>query len=248
MGGGEPFTGFVNALLRLQCFVYGIPDAAIATTLRVNVGDGGVDTRIDEGSTNDATGRLRCPSAWQFKAESIDRVTEAAVVREIEKDYATDLVRRGYGYRICVCDEMTADRKEPLERALNEAARVIDANAQPCFVLSASDLAEWANRFPGLVGREFDRPTTIARHWQAWEVSERAITQTYVLPAQWQDRLGVIQGHLRFLTVPVDPVLPVQGAAGVGKTRLVVEAIRRLLEATLSRLSVWNRRSVHSPF
>src|SRR5260370_22211115 len=120
-GGGQPFTCFVDALLRTQCFVCGVPDAAIATTLRVNVGDGGVDTRIDEGTPHDTTGRLRCPSAWQYKAEAGDRVTEGSVAREIQKHYAAELVRRGYGYRICVCDEMTAERKDLLEKALNDA-------------------------------------------------------------------------------------------------------------------------------
>jgi hypothetical protein len=144
-GGGQPFTGFVDALLRTQCFVYGVPDSAIATTLRVNVEDGGVDTRIDEGAPDDSTGRLRCLSAWQYKAEDKDRVTEGSVAKEVQKHYATELIRRGYGYRICVCDEMPAERKELLEKALNAAAQAIQANAQRCYVLSASDLAEWAN-------------------------------------------------------------------------------------------------------
>jgi hypothetical protein len=227
-GGGQPFTGFVDAIVRTQCFVYGVPDSAVATTLRVNVGDGGVDTTIDEGAIQDVTGRLRCPSAWQYKAESVDRVTEASVAKEVQKHYAAELIRRGYGYRICVCDEMTAERKDLLEKALNAAAQGIQANSQRCYVLSASDLADWANRFPGLVASQFDRPTTIARHWQAWQISERALTPTYVLPPDWQDRFSAVQNHLRFPTTPFDPVLPLQGAAGVGKTRLVFEAIGQL--------------------
>jgi hypothetical protein len=227
-GGGQPFTFFVDALLRTQCFVYSVPDCAIATTLRVNVQDGGVDTRIDEGASSDVTGYLRGPSAWQYKAESIDRVTEASVAKEAQKHYAAELIRKGYGYRVCVCDEMTAERKSLLEKALNQAAQAIYPKAEPCYVVSASDLAEWANRFPGLVATQFNRPTTIARHWQVWQVSELALTPTYVLPHDWQDRFDVIQNHLRFLTIPFDPVLLVQGAAGVGKTRLVFEAIRQL--------------------
>ena len=175
-GGGEPFTTFVDTLLRTQCFFCGLPDSAVATTLRVNVRDGGVDTRIDEGAPADVTGRLRCPSAWQFKAEDASRVTEGSVAREIQKHYATELIQRGYGYRLCVCDEMPAEKKELLEDTLNAAAKAINENARPCYVLSTSDLAPWANRFPGLVAVQFNRPTNIARHWQAWQVSEQAIT------------------------------------------------------------------------
>jgi hypothetical protein len=143
-------------LLQAQCFIYGIPQSAIATTLRVNVGDGGVDTRIDNGVASDRTGYLGAPSAWQFKAESVARVTEASVSEEIRKDYAADLVRRGYGYRVCVCDEITAEKKEQLNNALNAAAQAICPGAAQCHMLSASDLAEWANRLPGVVGTIFD--------------------------------------------------------------------------------------------
>jgi hypothetical protein len=226
--GGQPFTRFVNELLQSQCFAYGIPQAAIATTLRVNVGDGGVDTRIDQGAAGDRTGYLDRPSAWQFKAEPVTRVTEGSIVEEIRKHYASELVRTGYGYRVCICDELTAEKKEQLNIALNAAAQSIQPGTAPCHVLSASDLAEWANQFPGIVGTVFDRPITIARHWQAWEATQRAITPNYVLPDGWAPRLQVIQRHLQFSSTPFDPVLPVQGAAGVGKTRLVFEAIRQM--------------------
>jgi hypothetical protein len=229
--GGQPFTGFVDELLRTQCFVYGIPNSEIATTLRVNVGDGGVDTRIDRGVPNEPTGWLQCPSAWQYKSRDEDRVTETSVAEEVKKPYATELILRGYGYRVCVCDEMTAEKKDSLQRALNAAAKGLRIDAEPCFVLSASDLASWANLFPGLVAVQFNRPITIARHWQAWRVSEQALTQTYVLPPKWQDRFDAIQHHLQFSVAPFDPVLPVQGVAGVGKTRLVFEAIAQLLGA-----------------
>jgi hypothetical protein len=160
-----------------------------------------------------------------------DQVTEQSVAREIQKSYATALVQQGYGYRVCVCDEIPAPKKENLENSLNTAARAINPDAEPCFVLTTSDLAAWANRFPGLVAARFDRPITIARHWQAWQATESAITRNYVLPPEWQDHFDTIQSHLRFETLPSHPVLTVQGVAGVGKTRLVFEAIKELPEA-----------------
>jgi hypothetical protein len=185
-GGGQPFTDFVDGLLRTHCVAIGVPDASIATTLRVNVGDGGVDTRIDSGSPADGTGRLRCPTAWQYKAEPASKVTETSVVREIEKKYAAELLAAGYAYRVCVCDEFTAEKKGNLERALNSAANQISNTAQPCLVLSSSDITQWANRYPGLVASRFNRPVTVARHWNSWQRTERSVTPAYVLPADWQ--------------------------------------------------------------
>ncbi|HLG94929.1 MAG TPA: hypothetical protein VKX49_01325 [Bryobacteraceae bacterium] len=227
-GGGQPFTGFVDTLLQTQCFVYGVPQAAIATTLRVNVRDGGVDTRVDQRAAGDQTGYLGEPSAWQFKAEPVGRVTDGSITKEIHKHYATELVRKGYAYRVCVCDEITAKKKEHLNSALNVAAQAIKPGAAQCHVLSASDLARWANRLPGVVGTVFGRPTNMARHWRAWDAAERAITPNYVLPDGWAPIIQAIQQHLQFSFTPFDPVLQVQGLAGVGKTRLVHEAIRRM--------------------
>lgn len=227
-GGGEPFTEFVDSLLRTHCFAIGIPDTSIATTLRVNVRDGGVDTTIDRGDMADTTERLCCPSAWQYKAVSTSEVSVASVVREIQKPHVTKLVSQGYGYRLCVCDELTAQKKSDLEAALNKAAREISPAAQQCFVLSGSDIAAWANRYPGFVGVRFNRPATIARHWEAWRTTERAVTRSYILPTGWEERQKAIQRHVDFTLSPNGPVLSVQGLAGVGKTRLVFEAISQV--------------------
>ncbi len=45
-GGGEPFTAFVDALIRAHGFVYGVGEAQILTSLRTNIADGGVDTEV----------------------------------------------------------------------------------------------------------------------------------------------------------------------------------------------------------
>ena len=117
--GGQPFTEFVNLVLSVEAFLLGIPASEIAMTLRVNVGDGGVDTSIDQGAAKDQTGWLGVPSAWQFKAEAGKRITDASVCKELEKHYARELVQRGYGYRVCVCDELTPEKKNERMRQRN---------------------------------------------------------------------------------------------------------------------------------
>ncbi len=226
--GGQPFTEFVNSVLSVEAFLLGIPASQIAMTLRVNVGDGGVDSRIDHGAASDRTGWLGVPSAWQYKAEEGKRVSDVSIGKEVEKRYATELVQRGYGYRVCVCDELTPERKDELARDLNLRAKKINPAAPLCFVISASDLASWASRFASVGGRFFNRPLAIGQDWRTWESTQTSLTQEFVTPDRWKGPMLAVQSHIDFLKKPLSPLLPVQGVAGVGKTRLVCEAIRQV--------------------
>jgi len=226
--GGQPFTEFVNSALSVEAFLLGIPASQIAMTLRVNVGDGGVDSRIDHGAASDRTGWLGVPSAWQYKAEEGKRVSAVSICKEMEKHHARELIQRGYGYRVCVCDELTPEKKDKLARALNLHAKKINPDAPLCFVISASDLASWASRFASVGVRFFNRPLAIGQDWRAWESAQTNLTQKFVTPDRWKGPMLTIQSHIDFLQKPISPLLPVQGVAGVGKTRLVCEAIRQV--------------------
>ena len=66
--GGEPFTLFVDDLIRAQAAAGGIPDREIRTTLKTTEPDGGVDTQVRGPVPSDPTGRLRHhPTIWQYK-------------------------------------------------------------------------------------------------------------------------------------------------------------------------------------
>src|ERR1035438_7620232 len=178
--GGQPFTEFVNSVLSVEAFLLGIPASQVAMTLRVNVGDGGVDSRVHHGASSDHTGWLGVPSAWQYKAEEGTRVSAISICKEVDKDYARELIQRGYGYRVCVCDELTPEKKDKLTRALNLRAKKSNPAAPPCFVLSASDLASWASRFASVAGKFFNRPLAIGLDWRAWESTQSSLTQEFV--------------------------------------------------------------------
>ena len=68
--GGADWVGFVNNLLWAACWQMGIPESAVRTVLRTEIGDGGVDTRIELGSAKDTTGYLSGPTVpVQLKVE-----------------------------------------------------------------------------------------------------------------------------------------------------------------------------------
>ena len=60
-GKPEPFTAFVDALIRADAWFCSIKESAIHTNARITIADGGVDTRVDEGSASDKSGHLDAP-------------------------------------------------------------------------------------------------------------------------------------------------------------------------------------------
>jgi hypothetical protein len=149
-GGGEPFTHFVDALIRAHGFVHGVGEAEILTSLRANVADGGVDTQVRRAMGNDSTEFLRIPTCWQYKAMSHSDVSEDDLIRETQKHYAAKLIAQGYGYRLAICDSMVASKQTDWEEILTRAAREINPQAPEARVVTASQLASWANQYPPL--------------------------------------------------------------------------------------------------
>ena len=232
-GGGEPFARFVNAVIRAQCFALGVSDDQISTTVRTNYADGGVDAAVHVAAPADTTGRLAVPTAWQYKAMRLAEISEKDLRNEIQKPYAAELISKGYGYRLCICDDVPDKKaKQDCERILNEEVRGIFPSAPEAQLLTSSDLATWASRFPGVAGSIFNRPLQIGRHWKAWELSELQFTPRYVLPTGWEPHCSAIVDHIDFTKPADNPAVAVKGAAGVGKTRLVFEAIRKLPNAS----------------
>ena len=67
-GGGETFVHFMDRLIRAEAAYGGLPQAEIATQLRVNIKDGGVDTEVKKSIPQDKSGWFAVPTCWQFKA------------------------------------------------------------------------------------------------------------------------------------------------------------------------------------
>jgi len=88
--GGEPFAHFLNALIRANCYVSGIPDSSVSTTARQNFPDGGVDAAVHGSTAASTASRFHVPTAWQFKGTSSSLV-KPKLKEEIGKYYASVL-------------------------------------------------------------------------------------------------------------------------------------------------------------
>jgi hypothetical protein len=220
--GGQTFTAFVNDVIRAEAEHSGVDPTDVKTSIRVNIGDRGVDAEVAkplEGHLH-----LAAPSCWQFKATNFSDLTEAQLRKEANKLDAKRLIASGHVYCLCVCDEWPPNKVRNLEERLERIALEINADASTPRILSASQLADWANRFTPVVLRFFRPHLAGFLSYEAWYRKERAELPKYVeLPA----RAGLAKKILDHVTssVPGRALLTVAGPAGSGISRLVAESL-----------------------
>ncbi len=226
--GGDRFTEFVNALIKAEAYARGVPLSAPSTTRRTNVRDGGVDTAVHIDIPANQTGWLDVPTCWQYKATENSNVSDSDLRKEIKKPHSTKLIDKNYGYRLCICDEITDEKKSRWEEILEEEITKINSSAPPPKVISASNLADWANRFPAIIIQFFKPELGQLLHLRAWQKNLTTLTPTFVDVNLWTGAKQRILEHADFNKPCSEVILAIQGEAGVGKTRLVYEALASL--------------------
>jgi hypothetical protein len=229
--GGQRFTEVMDALIHAHCSSLGIPDAAIRTNLRTNLGDGGVDTEVNVAAKEDETGRMLVPTCWQYKATGYANVREADLIEEVNRRYARELIARGHGYRFCICDDLPPKTQADWSALLAREVQNINPAAPPPMVLTADDISRWIGRYPAMVVRYF-KPHLSLQHLNAWGREITSLTRDFVEVPEWSSLQKLIADHgdLR-QQVRNSVVLLIQGTAGVGKTRLVYETLRAIAGA-----------------
>jgi hypothetical protein len=229
--GGEPFTAFLDSLIWTHTRMHGLPDSDVDTTIRVNIRDGGVDTTVRNGVVNDPTGWLSdVPTAWQYKATDNTNI----VVGELLKGAAAkSQIASGGAFRLAIADDLPDDRRREWEQKLTAEARRIFPASPPARVVTADDLARWASRYPAFV-LSFFKPGLKGNvlHLHAWSANARDATREFVPVPDWAAVRATLERHID-LSVPADrAVWPLQGEAGVGKTRLAFEVTSAIRSAS----------------
>jgi hypothetical protein len=226
-GDGEPFRQFAVSVIRAEAQLAGIPRAAIDTESRA-MRDGGVDCQVDEGRAQEPSGWLRQQSIWQFKGEPKSRLTKRRLLSEIRKPLVARRLRAGFAYRLCVADDLSTPKKEVWETWLRDEARKVAGRDADIHVLGSTSLADWAAKYPGLVLKYGPRGPRECLHLQAWKRNALEATPQYVPNPAWASTQQRLQDHCDFSKPAVRAAEAVQGAAGVGKTRLVFEVLANL--------------------
>lgn len=238
---GARFTHFMDRLIRAEAACCGLAQAEIATQLRTTIKDGGVDTEVKGAITQSKTGWFAVPTCWQFKAGDVNNIDDKKkktakndLQKEINKPYVKELITKGYGYRICVLDDLTPPKVQDWESQLKAEAKAINPDAPDPRVIHGGYLLEWAERYPAIVA-QLRNWTQGGFHWDAWRENCRDVTPTYVPNPEpiWEGIREQIRAHARLSgpSIGGEACLTIGGAAGVGKTRLVFETLNEMPEA-----------------
>ncbi len=235
-GTGRPFTDHMDSLLRSAAAVVGITSEHISDNPRTNVGDGGVDTEITVGAavTPDPWDRFGVPTAWQYKATEIGNLNDASIREEIakpSKTYIRELIQKGYGYRMCIAHDGTAERKAEIKTVLDEEIAKVNPTAPKAIVLFASDIVAWTNAFPPLAATMLGTELSGFKLFDTWRVNETGKTPTFVPTAQSSQIRNRVREYLDWNKKPTASKLTISGPTGVGKTRAVFEAVAETPDA-----------------
>lgn len=215
------FSSFINRLLAAETAAHGMAGSALETTYKQNTPDGGVDARL-----LDAVGTAWIPagdSAWQFKSADLG---PAACRRELlGATFALDTLREGGAYRLVLGASLNAQQLGLRRSALKQAAASLGiwVGDRTIDIVGADSVARWVELYPalavspllrgiGMVGQTFEQWSRSIRHQTLW--AESAV------------RNGQIAAIRQVVTGAAQIDVHVSGTSGLGKTRLVMEALR----------------------
>ncbi|MGI8514630.1 MAG: hypothetical protein ACR2NT_05725 [Acidimicrobiia bacterium] len=237
---GTRFSAFVNRLLELEVHAGGINGYLLAVNANETTPDGGVDA-----SVRDSPGTDFLPigdSAWQFKRGTYG--PQACADEFQDANWAHEYVRNGGSYVIVLAaalpDNLIESRRREVAAKAVELGLLPADDASRIRVYDANRLARWASKFPSLAvsplsggpgsgAVDFDTWSDGRTHDKTWVPDDRRAAAIDAIGSQVTST-GVVE-------------VRVQGESGVGKTRLVLEALR---DPTISPLVAYvaDERSV----
>ena len=214
------FVNFVNHLLRAEGSRVGIPPVNIHTSLRVNTPDGGVDACVEDNVQQSDWIPLGT-SVWQFKSGKDHE--QAKIRKEFQKPGVQEVLKAGGSYCIVVCDDLGNNQLRDRKKVLEECCRGAGFPTDRARIYAADKIAAWAGRHPAirlLIGGPL--PGGLCR-WEQWASNPR-FRQEFKSDQQRADIIAEVRRGLRDPSGPIR--VGIQGLAGIGKSRLGLEALR----------------------
>ena len=218
---GAAFVALGNALLSEFAATRGIDRACLATNLRVTEPDGGIDARCV--NTASAVGRLIPRSNVDYQFKSGSEAKSAASIAEndiLGKPRVRQGLQDGHAFvYVAAWDRGDAIEEDIVQRLRNQGLAVDDDQ----IVFFGQDaVARLLQTFPSLVARflNLDLPLHSLEDW--------ARVPSLSNPFQLDESIEARLSDLGSRVTSSRSITRVVGAAGDGKTRTVLEALKRL--------------------
>ena len=219
---GNGFTDAVNQLLRTEATAIEMAGSSLVLNRMETIPDGGVDAEI----TDAPAGGEWIPegdSVWQFKRSNL--YPKECAEEFGRAGWAQQKVRAGSAYVMVLGVSLSPELLERRRVAILKKGEELGLNIGGDWlsVRDANALARWISLYPSLaVSRVMGGPGSSATDFATWADS-RLGRMEWVPDEARQDAIRAIRSTL---SRPANVDLRVEGTPGVGKSRLVLEALR----------------------
>ena len=232
------FPEFLRRLLHAEARAHDLPTDGIHVASVINAPDGGEDGRIEWQKGPERTPSLPC-RITQFQLKSGDVAPKKAGGDILLRGQVKPMVRRvmeaGGHYRMLCAKGYTKEAIEKRESSIRRTIRdagVSIADGQVTF-WDAGQIAAWANQHPTVAiwMKEQTQPGTGGpfRSWTYWAGRPDHDGSPWVE----DERLPPLRDRLRTAAKTPRSVLRLVGLAGIGKSRLALEALCPLSDMVL---------------
>lgn len=228
----QTFPPLLRRLLNAEAHFYSVPAGGIHVASNVSAPDGGEDGRITWTGGPEHTPFL--PSRFcQFQLKA-GKVTPAAARREVltkagaVKDMVRSVLEAG-GHYILLCAHPYVQKEiEKRETSIRKALRDAGVNIvdERVAFRDADQVAAWVNHHPAIAVwvKDLTRRGTIGpfRSWSHWAGRAEHEGSPWVA----DERLPGLRAFVRERVMKPHGIARVVGLSGLGKSRLVLEALR----------------------
>jgi hypothetical protein len=217
-GLGAAFASFINDLLVAEVSRAGILGFQLDINAQTNTADGGVDAAL---SSSNGTDWLPIGSSvWQFKSSDLG---PAECKKELSgAGFVHDGMREGATYVLVLGKPLVEKTKQNRLKALQEVAENLGLDRDAIRVYDGNQLARWISTLPALaLDKRLNGPGFAVLDFERWSNSTEHRERWVACPSRGKMELAVKEVALGTL-----PNYRLEGGSGLGKTRLVMEALR----------------------
>lgn len=215
------FRAVLNALVQAEANLSGVPLTNLDLNLKDTVPDQGVDGRIVW--SNGVAHEVFRPgtNVMQYKS---GKLKAGEIAAEFKKKGVQEALKDGGYYVLFVGQDYVASRRDKHIKSLRKMCTQRKLDPSHCTILFGDQIARWISRFTAVaimpeLGKGYPAFVTV----EQWQL-QRNLGNPYKPDASREQILNELRSFVA--SKSDENVLRVEGQAGVGKTRVVLEALR----------------------